>query len=81
MKRPTDDTLYKDYYAAASAGFARMYKKPKAASDVANIILRALQHKRWRYNTAFVDSVWLWSYKLLPKRLYDVIIRNYFRSP
>jgi NAD(P)-dependent dehydrogenase (short-subunit alcohol dehydrogenase family) len=81
MKRPTDDTLYKEYYAAANAGFARMYKKPKAASEVAGIILRALKSKRWRYSTSFVDRLWLWSYKLLPKRLYDVIIRSYFKSP
>jgi NAD(P)-dependent dehydrogenase (short-subunit alcohol dehydrogenase family) len=80
MSRPTGKTFYKNYYAAANVGFARMYKNPKTPNQVANVILRALHEKRWRYGTAFVDSIWLLAYKLLPKGLYDLVIRNYFKQ-
>lgn len=80
MKRPTHKTLYESYYAVANTGFARMYKNPKTPNQVANVILRALREKRWRYGTAFVDSLWLLAYKLLPKGFYDLVIRNYFKQ-
>ncbi len=79
MKRPQEDSPYSKYYQGAGKGFATMYKKTKTSEQVAEIIFKAIQTKKWKYNTSFTDLVWLWSYKLLPKNVYDFIIYRYFK--
>lgn len=78
MKRPGGDSVYKAYYESSAKGFAAMYKKPRSPEYVAQVICKAIGQQGWKYNTAFVDLVWLWSYKLLPKNIYDRIICHYF---